>query len=187
MSELNTETMVPNTIPSNDEMFRTPAWKWSQEDIDRACHPGGHYCDYYPGALSLSEVTATHLKIGHPTRCPLFKWVAEAKWEGTCLVVTVMATRATCQIICDVKNRDIIEGIWIDQIWPDLRNFEKLSKLTVCYWLLLIKWTDYLSGTMFMFGEIDLQYKSLNGRFSVLIFNTIMGLSCMPQICGIAY
>ena len=29
-------------------------------------HPGGHYWNYYPGALSLSQVTATHLKIGHP-------------------------------------------------------------------------------------------------------------------------
>ena len=27
--------------------------------------PGDHYWDYYPGAPSLSEVTATHLMIGH--------------------------------------------------------------------------------------------------------------------------
>ena len=31
-----------------------------------ACHPSDHYWDYYPGALSVSQVTATHLKIGHP-------------------------------------------------------------------------------------------------------------------------
>ena len=29
------------------------------------CHPGIHYCDYYPGALSFSDNTATHLKMGH--------------------------------------------------------------------------------------------------------------------------
>ena len=28
--------------------------------------PGGHYWDYYPGTLSLCQVTATHLKIGDP-------------------------------------------------------------------------------------------------------------------------
>ena len=32
----------------------------------KACHPGGHYWDYYPGTLSLSQVTAPHLKAGHP-------------------------------------------------------------------------------------------------------------------------
>ena len=31
------------------------------------CHPGGHCWDYRPGALSLGEVTATYLKIGHPS------------------------------------------------------------------------------------------------------------------------
>ena len=29
-------------------------------------YPGIHYWDYYPVALSLSGLTATHLKIGHP-------------------------------------------------------------------------------------------------------------------------
>ena len=31
-----------------------------------ACHSGGCYWDYYPGALSLSQVTATHLQIVYP-------------------------------------------------------------------------------------------------------------------------
>ena len=30
-----------------------------------ACHPGGHYWDYYPGALSSSQIIVIHLKIGH--------------------------------------------------------------------------------------------------------------------------
>ena len=34
--------------------------------LNKACHPGGYYCSYYPGALSLSQVTATDLKSGHP-------------------------------------------------------------------------------------------------------------------------
>ena len=46
-----------------------------------ACHPGGHYWSYYPGALSLNQVTVTHLESRHPLmkiyRCPVFKWVAE--------------------------------------------------------------------------------------------------------------
>ena len=33
---------------------------------NKFCHPGGHYWDYYPGALCVSQVTATHLKIRHP-------------------------------------------------------------------------------------------------------------------------
>ena len=31
--------------------------------INEASNPGGHYWDYYPGILSLSQVTAIHLKI----------------------------------------------------------------------------------------------------------------------------
>ena len=27
---------------------------------NRVCQPGGHYWDYYPDALTLSQVTATH-------------------------------------------------------------------------------------------------------------------------------
>ena len=30
---------------------------------NRACHPGGHCWDYYPGALSLSQVMAMHFEI----------------------------------------------------------------------------------------------------------------------------
>ena len=33
---------------------------------NRACHPSGHYWNYYPSALSASQNTATHLKMGHP-------------------------------------------------------------------------------------------------------------------------
>ena len=28
------------------------------------CHPGSNYRDYYDGTLSLSQVTATYLKLG---------------------------------------------------------------------------------------------------------------------------
>ena len=38
--------------------------KWSRRS--REYHPGCHYWDYYTGALSLSRVTATDLKTGHP-------------------------------------------------------------------------------------------------------------------------
>ena len=37
-----------------------------QTFLNMPCHPGGHYWNYYYGALSLSRVTATHLKIRHP-------------------------------------------------------------------------------------------------------------------------
>ena len=32
---------------------------------DRACHSVGHYWDYYPGTLSLHQISETHLKNGH--------------------------------------------------------------------------------------------------------------------------
>ena len=32
---------------------------------NRACRPGGHYWDFYPGALSVNQVTTAHLKIRH--------------------------------------------------------------------------------------------------------------------------
>ena len=34
--------------------------------INKARHPGGHYWDYYDDALSVRQVTATHLMIGDP-------------------------------------------------------------------------------------------------------------------------
>ena len=46
----------------------------------RACHPGDHYWDCYPGALSLRQVTAIYLKTGPVNfiyRCLIFKGVPE--------------------------------------------------------------------------------------------------------------
>ena len=34
-----------------------------QKMLSNACVPGGHYWDYYPGALSLSQDIVSHLKI----------------------------------------------------------------------------------------------------------------------------
>ena len=34
--------------------------------IEYVSHPGGYYWDLYFGALSLGQITATHLKIVHP-------------------------------------------------------------------------------------------------------------------------
>ena len=34
--------------------------------LNGTCHPGDHCWGHYPGTLSSSQVTATHLKIGHP-------------------------------------------------------------------------------------------------------------------------
>ena len=34
--------------------------------ISGVYHPSGHHWDYYPGALSLSQIRAAHLKSGHP-------------------------------------------------------------------------------------------------------------------------
>ena len=37
-----------------------------QWDNNMACHSGGHCWSYYPGTWSCGQVTATHLKMGHP-------------------------------------------------------------------------------------------------------------------------
>ena len=36
---------------------------WYNHGFIGACLPGGHYLNYYPGALSLSQITAAHMKI----------------------------------------------------------------------------------------------------------------------------
>ena len=36
-----------------------------ETSIEHVTHPGGHYLDYYLSALSVSQVTATDLKIGY--------------------------------------------------------------------------------------------------------------------------
>ena len=54
------------------ELFLSPATRpfvcfiKTCHNCNRACHPGGLYWDYYPVALSLNQVTTTHLKIMHP-------------------------------------------------------------------------------------------------------------------------
>ena len=62
--------------PSYDEVVNPSAPPFIQPVPDQAvstlhaknrtCRPGGYYWDYYPGALSLIQVTVTHLKIRHP-------------------------------------------------------------------------------------------------------------------------
>ena len=37
-------------------------YTWVNSRYNMACHPGGHYGDNCPDALSLNQVTATHLK-----------------------------------------------------------------------------------------------------------------------------
>ena len=67
-------------------------------------HPDSHCCDYSAGTLSCSQVTSTRLKDGVPVDFiygyPIFKWVAVTwqGWEGTRIIVTQIATRATCPI-----------------------------------------------------------------------------------------
>ena len=39
-----------------------PAGK-SSKGGNRSCWPGGHHCNYYPGDLSLSQFTASHLRV----------------------------------------------------------------------------------------------------------------------------
>ena len=39
---------------------------WQRITSNRACHPGCHLWGYYPGSLSLNQVTVTYLKTGHP-------------------------------------------------------------------------------------------------------------------------
>ena len=76
---------------------------WKLSICNRACHPGGHNWNYCPGALSLSQVTATHFKIGHRI---FHLWVPNLQmscreltaWQGTSMIVPVMATRVTCLI-----------------------------------------------------------------------------------------
>ena len=43
-------------------IYNTLPWQHTGP-LNRACHLGGHFWDYYPHALSLSQITATHLKV----------------------------------------------------------------------------------------------------------------------------
>ena len=44
--------------------FGLVRWGDQEMELNRACHPGGHYWNYYPGAMPSSQVTATHVKMG---------------------------------------------------------------------------------------------------------------------------
>ena len=50
-------------------------WQDTEENIaNRACCPGGHYWDYYPGTPTLMS---RHYSFNIIHRRPIFKWVAE--------------------------------------------------------------------------------------------------------------
>ena len=65
------------------------------EQSNRACHPGGHYKDYYPEALSLSQVTATHFQIRHLVPDLKISYSDLAAGQGTMIVAPAMAARVT--------------------------------------------------------------------------------------------
>ena len=44
----------------------SPLFRWYRCMNNRMCHSGGNYWNYFASALVLSQVTASHLKIGHP-------------------------------------------------------------------------------------------------------------------------
>ena len=67
----------------------------------RACCPGGHYCSYCPGALSLNYCNSFQDQAHCPgalslNHCNSFE--DQASIEGTRMVVSLMATRVTCPI-----------------------------------------------------------------------------------------
>ena len=49
---------------------------WNRTRNDRTCHPGGNQWNNYPGAPSLNQVTATHLKIRHPCISSTGAWLS---------------------------------------------------------------------------------------------------------------
>ena len=66
------------------------------------CHPGGHYLDYYTGALSLSQVTTTHWVTGiheFHLQVPDLQMTCRdlTIWLGVRIVARAIATRGPSQ------------------------------------------------------------------------------------------
>ena len=67
--------------------------------------PDSHWWGYYPGTLSSSQATATHLKIGHLKISFIGAWSSNdlsrlpLKIQGTMTLVPMMATRVTYPIV----------------------------------------------------------------------------------------
>ena len=63
-SEDSSKPVYGKQLSVND-LFEGRLWLTTVSTLNRVCRPGGHYWDHYPGALSLCDVIATPLKIGH--------------------------------------------------------------------------------------------------------------------------
>ena len=65
------EIVITATLDgSNGIINKVKIWNFNKslsvsKDVRACCHCD-HYCDFYPGVPSLSQVTATHLKNEHP-------------------------------------------------------------------------------------------------------------------------
>ena len=130
---------------------------------DDECHPGGQYRNYYPGALSWSQVSAAHLKFRHPYGCLIFKWVAETsiydRVAGWLVSLTVAnGLQASLEDCCWLKidclmsslcccSYSLVNSLWAsDTIWRH-RSGSTLAQIMACclmapsyhlnqYWLL---------------------------------------------------
>ena len=67
-----------NSIMNHKWLFATAFISRSNKNIKKGCCLGGHYRNYYPGTLCLSQVIAIHLKIDGIYGCSIFKSSVEA-------------------------------------------------------------------------------------------------------------
>ena len=64
--------------------------------VNRTCHPGGHYCDYYPGALLSVEGTASHLKVWYSQILSIgtnsSNFLQSKGWECSRIIAPIVVT-----------------------------------------------------------------------------------------------
>ena len=91
-----------------DGHTQIPGWE--------ACHPGGHYWDYYTGILSLSEVNATYLKMGYQwMKSTEINWVA-GTWTRQILLAYGNGLLNWSRLSKADTHKSLIDRGWAKQI-----------------------------------------------------------------------
>ena len=125
-----------------ENSFGNVVWKiaaiLSRPQCDnRVSHPGGFYWDYCSGALYLSKISATHLKI-RSYGCLIFKWVADFTLDGLWQeirnsIANALELHLSCTnpLICLVRRigASAITAQPNQWQWTDCRKMKKIAEI----------------------------------------------------------
>ena len=140
-------SLVSDQLLKIKRVLHIPCPSWSHITVvNGACHPGDSYWDYYPDALSLSQVIVARLKNGYlqiQWEISTFKCLMTCqRWEGTMIVVLVVATRCHASIIFPLQWYNWHFMLFLDTgLGGPLKGNIGIKRFEVMTWFCGLSWS----------------------------------------------